>query len=148
MKVIKDNIWNYHKKGNYIVITTNGFVKNNGECVMGRGIALQAKNKFPKLAKELGKRIKEEGNNVFIFDQYDIITFPVKHNWFENAELELIEKSCVQLSELFEEGYQLGADLPKIYMPKPGCLNGKLDWKDVEQIVAQLSHLVTLVDLK
>jgi len=40
MKYIKDDIWKYHDRHTPIVITTNGYVKRNGECVMGRGIAL------------------------------------------------------------------------------------------------------------
>jgi len=147
MKIIKDNIWKYHNKNNYIVITTNGFVKKNGECVMGRGIALQAKNKFRGFAKRLGSKIKEQGNKVFIWDEEGLITFPVKHVWWEKADLQLIEKSAIELATYFEEGYQLGADLPKIYMPKPGCSNGKLEWKDVEPIIkCTLNHLVIIVD--
>ena len=32
-----------------IAITTNGFVKATGECVMGRGCALTAKRLYPQL---------------------------------------------------------------------------------------------------
>ena len=146
MKTIKDNIWKYYNKG-YIVITTNGFVKKNGECVMGRGIAKQANNKFPGFAKKLGTAIKNYGNKVFIWDEENLITFPTKHNWWEKSDLNLIWQSSIQLAEYFEEGYQLNADLPNIYMPKPGCSNGKLDWNDVEPIINQnLNHLVTIID--
>jgi len=44
MKEVIGNIWNYYNKGNWIVITTNGTIKKNGEAVMGRGVALEAKN--------------------------------------------------------------------------------------------------------
>ena len=146
MKIIKDNIWNYYNKG-YIVITTNGFVKNNGECVMGRGIARQARDKFPGFAKKLGDKLKSEGNRVFIWEPENLITFPTKHNWWEKSDLDLIQTSAIQLAEYFEQGYQLGADLPKIYMPKPGCSNGKLDWEDVEPVICGIiAHLVTIID--
>ncbi len=149
MKIIKDNIWKYHNKDSYIVVTTNGFVKKNGACVMGRGIDQQARDKFPGFDKKLGTAIKEKGNNVFIWDEEGLITFPTKHVWMDDSDLELIEQSAQQLSELFEQGYQLGADLPKIYMPKPGCANGNLNWKDVEPIInGTLAHLVTMVDLR
>ena len=64
MKIIKDNIWKYHKTDatSFIVITTNGFVKKNGECVMGRGIAQQTRDKFPGFAKKLGTAIKDAMN--------------------------------------------------------------------------------------
>ncbi len=149
MKVIKENIWKYHNKNSYIVITTNGFVKKNGECVMGRGVAQQARDKFPGFAKKLGEAIKERGNRVFIWINEGLITFPTKHVWMDDSDLELIERSAVQLAEQYEEAYQLGADLPKIYMPKPGCANGNLNWEDVEPIIeCTLAHLVTIVDLK
>ncbi len=149
MKIIKENIWKYHNKNNFIVITTNGFVKKNGACVMGRGIAQQTRDKFPGFDKKLGTIIKNEGNNVYIWHEEGLITFPTKHVWMDDSDLELIERSAQQLAEEFEEGYQLGADLPKIYMPKPGCSNGNLNWKDVEPIIeGTLAHLVTIVDLK
>jgi len=146
MKIIKDNIWKYYGKG-YIVITTNGFVKNNGECVMGRGIAKEAKNRFPGFSTKLGMVIEKLGNNVFFWDKEQLITFPTKHVWWEKSDLKLIEKSAIQLAEYFDEPWNMGADLPRIFMPKPGCSNGKLDWKDVEPIISShLSHLVTMVD--
>jgi len=126
----KIDIWRFHKKYP-ICITTNGFVKNGtGECVMGRGIALEAKNKFPKLPKELGFKITKFGNDVFYFKDYNLFSFPVKHNWFEKADLKLIEKSCIQLLGLVND-YKF----TNIFLPKVGCGNGKLLWKDVKPIL-------------
>lgn len=124
-----------HKKGYWIVIPTNGFVNKKGECTMGAGLALQAKQKWEDLPKELGDRIKEYGNVVFTFHKYGIITFPVKHNWWEDADPKLIEDTCKDLLRIFE--YNLsGIPLP-LYLPKVGCGNGKLEWKDVEPILAK-----------
>lgn len=146
MKIIQDNIWKYHGTG-YIIIPTNGLVKNNGECVMGAGLAKQAKIKYPTLPKELGHQIKNSGNHVYHWDLYGLITFPVKHNWFDSADMTLIEQSSVELAQYYEDGFELGAQLPKIYMPKVGCGNGNLKWEDVQTIImAHLSHIITLVD--
>lgn len=49
-----------------LCITTNGFVKSNGECVMGKGIAKQIKQYFPNIPKDLGKLIKTKGNKVHL----------------------------------------------------------------------------------
>lgn len=57
MKEVTGNIWDYHEKGYWIVITTNGTVKANGEAVMGRGVALQAKRKYQGLPWRLGQEI-------------------------------------------------------------------------------------------
>ncbi len=104
MKVIKDNIWKYHKTDatSFIVITTNGFVKKNGECVMGRGIAQQARDKFPGFPKKLGSAIKEKGNIVFHWYEEGLITFPTKHVWMDDSDLELIKRSAYQLKFWYE----------------------------------------------
>jgi hypothetical protein len=128
------NLWFFfYFNSSWIVIPTNGFVKKNGECVMGKGIALQAKEKFPDLPKELGDRIKEFGNRVFTFWKYHIITFPVKHNWWERADLGLIEDSTKELQEIFK--YNLSGIKTPVYLPRVGCGNGKLDWTKVKPIL-------------
>ena len=133
MKEIKGNIWDYHKKGFWIIVPTNGVVKTNGEAVMGRGLALQAKQRFPDLPTELGERIKEYGNVVFTFYNYHVITFPVKQGWWTRASIGLIEKSCSSLKKIFK--YNLTGIPTPVYLPKVGCGNGKLDWKDAKPIL-------------
>jgi len=61
------NIWDLAPDYDAVVITTNGYVKKNGEAVMGRGIAKEAKEIFPDLPLKLGKRITEHGNFCFGF---------------------------------------------------------------------------------
>lgn len=128
MKEIKGDIWDYHNKGSWIVITTNGTVRKDGACVMGRGVAKQAAVKFPRLPYSLGEHIKGIGNNVCSFRDFRVVSFPVKHNWWEKADLNLISMSCQQLAEDY-----LGEE--PIYMVRPGCGNGRLNWKDVKPIL-------------
>ena len=129
MKEVKGNIWDYYDKGNWIVITTNGTVKSNGECVMGRGVALEAKTRFPKLAKKLGDWIRHNGNIPGRFSDYKLFSFPVKHNWQEKADPKLIDETCKHLL-----GLVLGSTYT-IYMVRPGCGNGHLLWKDVKPVL-------------
>jgi len=130
----KGDIWTYfdsHPRS-AIVITTNGFVKKNGECVMGRGVALEAKQRYPWLAKSLGAHILLYGNQVFYFsvdDKY-LVTFPVKHNWWEQADLILIETSVKRLKELTDE-----MKWNEVFLVRPGCGNGGLNWKDVKLVL-------------
>jgi hypothetical protein len=134
MKEIKGNIWDFHDvTKTWIVIPTNGFVKNTGECVMGRGLALDAKLRFPDLPFELGARIKEYGNVVFTFWDYHIITFPVKHNWWEEADLALVEQSAKDLKEILR--YNLSQIQTPIYVPWVACGNGKRKKNDVRPIL-------------
>jgi len=133
MKEIIGDIWDFHDKGHWIVITTNGTVKKDGSAVMGRGIALQAANKFPRLAFKLGKMITEEGNCLHHDSSNGLIFFPVKYNWREKASLELIEISTEELVDLFDNHIS-GYPVP-IYMVRPGCGNGGLNWGDVKPLL-------------
>ena len=142
MKEAVGNIWD--SNADAIVITTNGFVKKDGSCVMGRGIALEAKARVPHIEYWLGDRINKEGNHVHIYwealghynghegtEWYtDLVTFPVKHNWWEEADLELIERSAKELFDASE--YPAWTS---VALPRPGCGNGKLNWEDVKPII-------------
>jgi len=130
MKEIKGNIWDFHERS-WVVITTNGSVKRNGEVVMGRGVALQAKKKFPDLPKILGNCINGPiGNHVTLQPIFHLLTFPVKHNWYEKADLKLIKRSCEELLETVD------ILKPPFYMVRPGCGNGGLSWeKEVKPIL-------------
>lgn len=133
MTEITGNIWDFKSPRTPICITTNGFVKANGECVMGRGVALQAKQRYPKLPIQLGTRIKQFGNKTFYFPDYDLITLPVKHNWFEAADPILITNSCLQLVEMAKGEY---IELwEKVYLVRPGCSNGRLTWDIVKPLI-------------
>jgi hypothetical protein len=67
-----------------ICITTNGFVKKNGEAVMGRGCAKQALQRYPSISFTLGNRIVTGGNKVHLRIKEDedfghaVYSFPVK----------------------------------------------------------------------
>ena len=127
-----------------IAITTNGFVKRDRTCVMGRGCARQAAVRFPQLPCKLASRISAEGNHVFYFPEYRLLTFPVKHNWWEAADLGLIERSARELLKLVEVEKINEA----IYLPRPGCGNGRLKWEDVKKFLSPILnsdqfHIVT-----
>ena len=116
-----------------IVITTNGFVKNDGTAVMGRGVALTAARVWPTLPAMLGTAIRSTGNHVHILyvdDGRCVVTLPVKNAWWENADLELIDRSVLELVKWADE-----SDWKVIVLPRPGCANGRLDWNDVRPIL-------------
>jgi hypothetical protein len=118
------NLWNFHNNKQAVVVTTNGIINRNNEAVMGMGIALQAKQKFPDLPIELGLLIKAFGNKVFYFYKYNLFSFPVKHNWKEKAKIELIIQSCRELKQLVDDN-----KIEQVYLVRPGCGAGKLDWE-------------------
>jgi O-acetyl-ADP-ribose deacetylase (regulator of RNase III) len=123
----KADLWEYPAE--YRVITTNGFVKDDGKAVMGRGCAKEAAKKYPRLPKWLGIVLLNHGNHVHLFPD-SIISFPVKHNWWEEADTKLIARSTIELVDLVD---RIGAR--SVVMPRPGCGNGKLDWRVVRLIL-------------
>jgi len=129
-----------------ICITTNGIIKKNGEAVMGAGIALQAKIKYPQLPKLLAERIKQKGNHVYSFDiegeERTVVTFPTKHHWKENSDMELIKRSLLQLVWLANEN-----KWGKVCLPRPGCSHGKLSWLEVKRYVEKLDDRFIVVNL-
>jgi len=135
------DLWNQNK---WTCITTNGTVTKGGHCVMGRGNAKLAKDTFPKLSRSLGKAIQSNGNKVFLFPYHRLFTFPVKHNWYETADIDLIKKS---FSELIE--YLNLLDIKEIYLPRPGCENGKLEWENVRtQLMPLYDERIIFINYK
>jgi len=124
MLEVKGDLWEHYSKGRWIIITVNGDTRKDGACVMGRGIAKQTAIRFPKFPYILGAAIRKEGNNLFVFGNFKIITLPVKHHWKEQADLELIERSLKQLVHWANTPWKHG----RFYLTRAGCGNGRLDW--------------------
>lgn len=142
MKEITGDLWDFHAQGHYICITTNGTVRRDGACVMGRGIAKQAAQKFPDMPVRIGNSIKSIGNHVRVFELCKLISFPVKHHWAEVADLRLIEQSAKELADKFTFGNT------SVYLPRPGCGNGHLQWADVRTVIAPiLDDRFTVVEI-
>jgi len=113
-------------------ITTNGYIKRNGQAVMGRGCAKEAADRFTGLAQFLGFSLIQYQNHVFYLHQFGdrgIITFPVKENWSDRASIPLIKQSARELIEMTIPYFEI---TEKIYLPRPGCGNGGLEWNNVK----------------
>lgn len=66
-----------------ICVTTNAMTRYNGNAIMGKGVALEARNRFPFIERTLGKLLRTKGNHthhIGFFDNYHVITFPTKHD--------------------------------------------------------------------
>lgn len=154
------DIWEHAHEYDAIVITTNGFVKNNGEAVIGSGIALEAKKRFPNFAKHLGKALQTYGNVVWAIsgDEYPcwIITMPTKPafgpngepGWKAKSDINLIEDSAWALQGGTVKYIGLLANINlnpdkskhigRVLMPRPGCGSGGLKWEDVKKVIAPI----------
>lgn len=141
MKEILGELWSYYgKPENEICITTNGTLKTNGCGVMGRGCAAEAKARIPEIDRVLGDAIRQNGNHFQLLVP-SIWAFPVKHNWWEQASLELIAHSAEDLAA------QAALAHPEIkfILPRPGCGNGRLTWAEVRPIMEQLPDNVWII---
>lgn len=133
MKILKHDIIDIWKNGYWCGITTNGTIKKNNECVMGAGVAKLFKKQIPELPKKLGEHIYISGNTIAIFPEYKLFSFPVKHDWQENADIKLIKKSAHDLDWIVSIGEL--ADVELMFLPFPGIGNGRLKKEDVLPIL-------------
>jgi hypothetical protein len=143
---VRGNLWSY--EADVRVITTNGFVRKDGRCVMGRGCAFEATQRQPGIDKALGDLIKKHGNHVFRLTttRPSIWSMPVKHHWRQKADIELIRRSAHELVEALRYDDVWPFDGVCV-LPRPGCGNGQLNWADVrpvlEQILDDKFHVIT-----
>ena len=132
------NIWNELGIADAICFTTNGVVKSNGRLVMGAGIALQARDRFPDLDLKLGKLVIQYGNRpmrVIKVGKTSIVSFPTKDNFKFPSKLELIIKSAQFLFQMTDK-----FEWQKVVMPPPGCGLGKLNWQEVRKELSFLDN--------
>ena len=126
------------KKGNIFDSECQTLV-NTVNCVgvMGKGIALQFKKRYPKMFNEYKIACKpgqyrclEHGGDIWIWNYVDfykhkkILCFATKEHWCNPSKIEWIERGLQQ----FIEDYKYW-NIESIAWPKLGCTNGKLDWE-------------------
>lgn len=136
MKYETGDIWEWHSRGIPIVIPVNIGFTRAGLNVMGRGVARQAKKRYPELPQLLGLKCMaaRETTPVIWWKQRSLILFPTKpfnqerpwFSWHGKSDLALIERSAEQLSR-FPRKYGLA----EIVLPLVGCGNGALSPADV-----------------
>jgi hypothetical protein len=146
MRESHGDIWtrrtgNHHAHALPICITTNGAVRGDGACVMGAGVAAQARARFPGIEYVIGDRIRVAGNSVHFLAEQNLVTFPVKHFWYQQADLELIELSGMELCDLADaRGWN------HVVLPRPGCGNGRLSWAVVKPVLYMLDDRFEVVE--
>lgn len=131
------------KKGNIFSEPVQALV-NTVNCVgvMGKGIALAIKDKYPENYieyKKLCKRKLLKPGTMFIYHQKNffnsdnieyIINFPTKNHWRNKSKIEYIS---LGLDGFIKDIIRL--NIKSVAIPPLGCGNGGLDWKDVKKII-------------
>lgn len=116
-------------QGDARCITTNGALRVSGYAIMGKGISLQAKQRYPKIEITLGRLIQRYGNHTFKLGN-GLISFPTKWHWREDSDLELIKRSAQELVFLLKDD-----SAKRILLTRPGCGNGNLNWSEVKSCI-------------
>ena len=138
----RGDMWSVFGKTDLFLITTNPIVRKDGGVVMGRGIAKQAADRFPKLPCQIGELLVNW--EVFVSStipmysapvgEYDgqlIGFFMVKKHWREKACLDIIEKSVKDVCAFSQR-------CARIDLNFPGIGNGKLAREDVLPVISKL----------
>lgn len=133
--------------GNLLEAETEALVNTvNTVGVMGKGIALQFKERFPvnfkiyaaackKGEMQIGKMLVTKENT--LNGEKIIINFPTKTEWFKKSQYSYIEDGLKDLVSVIEE-----YNIQSIAIPPLGCGNGGLKWEKVKVLMNKyLSHL-------
>ena len=141
------NMWTAYAAADLFLVSTNSTIRQDGALVMGRGMARQAKERFPGLAVALGRHIQASCGNQ---DVYGLLisprwptaklgAFQVKQHYSQPASLELIRRSTAALC-----AWCIKHPTATVAVNFPGIGNGHLHREAVLPIIAQLPDRVTI----
>ena len=141
------DMWTAYESADLFLITTNNTLRQNGALVMGRGIARQARDRFPGLDLSLGKQIQKICGSqgiygLLISSRWPVVklgTFQVKRHWREPAALALIESSAASLAR-----WAMEHPNSQICLNFPGIGLGRLPRSAILPILEQLPDNVTI----
>lgn len=120
--------------------------------VMGKGIALQFKERFSLNFKcyvaaykkgelKVGKMLVVKENS-FQGEKW-IINFPTKIEWFKKSQYEYIEEGLKDLVQVIRD-----YDIKSIAIPPLGCGNGGLNWDKVKPMMERYLKPLEEVDIQ
>jgi len=126
--------------GNLLESKTDALVNAvNTVGVMGKGIALQFRERFPANYKKYVSECKAGnvmiGKMLVVRDrtlegEKLIINFPTKTEWYKKSQYKYIEEGLIALVEVIKE-YKISS----IAMPRLGSGNGGLRWENVKILI-------------
>ncbi len=119
--------------------------------VMGKGIALQFRRKWPANYKAYEAACKRKGRpcKMFVFDNGElvepkyIINFPTKRHWRQPSRMSDIQCG---LSDLILQVKAL--KIKSIAIPPLGCGNGGLNWSEVKPLIEAAFQELPEVNVK
>lgn len=144
------------KKGDMFSEAVDALV-NTVNCVgvMGKGVALEFKKRWPDNYKEYKKICSAKGlrpGKVFVYDTKQLfptdgprflVNFPTKDHWRAKSKLDYVESGLDALVEAIEN-----YGIKSIAIPPLGCGNGGLDWSDVKPLIIEKLENLSNVDVR
>lgn len=110
---------------------------NTVNCVgvMGAGIALEFKKRYPqmflKYKKICDKKLLKTGM-LQIFKEGDklILNFPTKEDWRNSSKISYLELGLQKLVDTYKD-----RGITSLAIPQLGCSNGGLNWLEVKPLM-------------
>jgi len=136
-----------YTSGNLLDADTTALVNTvNTVGVMGKGIALMFKERYPDIFKDYATACKNkevQTGRMFVTQTGKlhgpkwVIHFPTKRHWRQPSKLEWIDEGLADLRRVLVE-----KQIDSVAIPPLGAGNGKLDWADVKPLIEK--HLADL----
>lgn len=138
-------------KGNLFDANTEAIVNPvNTVGVMGKGLALQFKQRYPENFNCYRKAFEHKElttGNMLLFEVGEtsnpryIINFPTKQHWRGKSKIEYIEEGMEDFVKVIEEN-----NIQSVAIPPLGAGWGGLDWQAVKTCI--LKHLEPLTEVE
>lgn len=130
----------FESKAQTIVNTVNCY------GVMGKGIALEFKKRYPEMFKVYAEQCEKKLIKPGILYLYKksspwILNFPTKDHWRNPSKLDYIKLGLRKFSESYIE-----KGIKSIAFPQLGTLNGGLNWEEVRKLMYE--YLLPLQNLQ
>lgn len=104
----------------------------NCEGVMGAGLALEFKLRYPEMYQDYVKKCEAKALKIgepYVYKGYEnvwILNFPTKKSWRNRSKLDWIKQGLAELFNYYKEW-----GIESIAFPRLGCDKGGLNWEEV-----------------
>ena len=124
-------------------------ITNTVNCVgvMGKGLALAFKKKYPEMFRDYQERCHENQVKPGIpylweNDRVQILNFPTKRHWREDSLISDIDNGLQYLAKNYD-----GMGISSLALPPLGCGLGGLHWADVKALIDRYLGSLDLLDV-
>jgi O-acetyl-ADP-ribose deacetylase (regulator of RNase III) len=118
--------------------------------VMGKGLALEFKKRYPEMFEDYQHLCKPGGIEIGIVYIHNvkgrnrfIVSFPTKRHWKDSSKVPYIESGLENLALKLAT-----SDVTSIAIPALGCGLGGLDWTDVEPLIREKLGAIDRLDVE